>query len=138
MKRFAPGAGIEGFLVETMERGLLEVLLGFRRDPCAGPTVVLGAGGVLTEIFRDVTVRVAPVTRAIALEMIAEVRGLAPIRSYRGLPRGDVDALADAIVSISRLAGSAVLEAEINPLLVRAEGQGVVALDTVLVAGQPA
>ena len=136
VRRHHPAARLDGLLVETMERGLAEVLIGYRDDPCAGPTVVVGAGGVLAEIYRDVTVRLAPVTLAVAHEMIAGVSGLAPIRGYRGLPRGDLDGLAQAIVAVSRLAlveGAPVAEAEVNPLLVRAEGQGVVALDGVLV-----
>ncbi len=130
-----PDARLDGLLVETMERGLAEALVGYRLDPCAGPTVVLGAGGVLAEIYRDVTVRIAPVTEAVALEMIAEVRGLAVIRGYRDLPRGDIAALARAVVAVSRLALAQhpiVTEAEINPLLVRPDGAGVVALDGVL------
>jgi acyl-CoA synthetase (NDP forming) len=129
-----PDARIEGLVVETMERGLAEVLVGYRLDPCAGPTVVVGVGGVLAEIYRDVTVRTAPVSMAVALEMIAEIRGLAAIRGFRDLPRGDVDALAQAIQAMSRLAFvPAVAEAEINPVLVRAAGEGVIALDGVIV-----
>jgi succinyl-CoA synthetase beta subunit len=67
--------------------------------------------------------------------MINEVRGLAPVRGYRGLEKGDLDALAKAIAAFSRLALLDVAEAEINPILIRKAGEGVVALDALLVKG---
>jgi acyl-CoA synthetase (NDP forming) len=132
VKAHAPDARLEGFLVQKMERGLAEVILGFRRDPLVGPTVTVGLGGVLAEIYKDATTRIAPVDEAEALAMIDEVKGLATIRGYRNLPKGDVVALARAIAAFSRLAHeafSAISEAEINPLLVKKAGEGVVAVD---------
>ncbi|HYK15499.1 MAG TPA: acetate--CoA ligase family protein, partial [Burkholderiales bacterium] len=131
-----PAAKINGILVQRMEKGLAEVILGFRRDPQVGPVVVLGAGGVLAEIYKDIALRIAPVGIETARAMVDEVRGLALIRGYRGLPRGDCEALAQAVVAMSQLAaleGRAVEEAEINPLIVKAEGQGVVAVDGLIV-----
>lgn len=127
------GSRITGFLAQPMARGLAEAIIGFRRDPLVGPIIVLGAGGVLAEVYRDVVVRAAPVDVAAAAEMIAEVRGFAPIRGYRGLPRGDLAALAQAVAAVSRLAASDVAEAEINPLIVLAEGAGVVMADALVV-----
>ncbi len=128
-------ARIEGVLVQRMEKGLAEVILGYKRDPQVGPVVVLGVGGVLAEIYRDFSVRLAPVSKMEALAMIDEVKGLAVIRGYRGLPRGDCNALAAAVAAFSQLAHlqPAVQEAEINPLIVKPEGQGVVAVDGLLV-----
>ena len=84
----------------------------------------------LTEVYRDRSLRLAPVDQPMAHEMIGEVRGLLPLGGYRGRPRGDLDALADTIVKLSGLANDPnVLEAEINPLIVRAHGEGVVAVD---------
>ena len=127
-----PQAKIDGVLVQRMERGLAEVILGFRRDPEVGPVVMLGAGGVMAEMRRDFCVRVAPVSLEEAAAMIEEVRDLALLRGYRNLPRGDCAALARAIRALSLLAlldARKVAEAEINPLIVRPEGQGVVAVD---------
>ena len=127
------GRHITGFIAEPMAKGVSEAILGYRRDPLVGPVVALGAGGVLAEIYRDVTLRRAPVDRATALDMIAAVKGLAPARGYRNLPKGDLAALADAIVAVSRLAAiEAVGEAEINPLIVLREGQGVVMADALI------
>ena len=131
-----PAATINGILVQRMEKGLAEVILGFRRDPQIGPVVVLGAGGILAEIYKDIAIRIAPVNLATARAMVDEVRGLAVIRGYRGLPRGDCDALAAAVVAMSQLAvldGRTVNDAEINPLIVKPEGQGVVAVDGLIV-----
>lgn len=130
-----PTARIEGVLVQRMEKGLAEVILGYKRDPQVGPVVVLGVGGVLAEIYRDFAVRLAPVTAEEAARMIEEVKGLAVIRGYRGLPPGDCAALARAVAAFSQLAHlePRVAEAEVNPLIVKAEGEGVVAVDGLLV-----
>jgi acyl-CoA synthetase (NDP forming) len=125
-----PGARIDGVLVQRMEPGLAEAIVGYRHDPLVGPIVLVGAGGTLAEIYRDYALRLAPVDEDEAKAMIAEVKGLATIRGYRSLPRGDVAALARAVAALSRLAlvpGQPVAEAEINPLLVKRDG--VVAVD---------
>ena len=132
VRTYAPHAKLDGFLIQKMERGLAEVILGFRRDPLVGPTITVGLGGVLAEIYKDASTRIAPVDEAEAVQMIEEVKGLATIRGYRNLPKGDVAALAKAIAVFSALAHKAfaeVVEAEINPLLVKGDGQGVVAVD---------
>src|SRR5713226_4832111 len=119
-----------GVLVQKMESGLAEAIVGYRDDPVVGPIVLVGAGGTLAELYKDFVVELAPVSPDEAMRMIEKVKGLAVIRGYRNLPRGDVKALARAASAISRLAlipGRPVLEAEINPLIVRREG--VVAVD---------
>jgi succinyl-CoA synthetase beta subunit len=131
-----PQARIDGVLVQRMERGLAEVIVGYRVDPEVGPTILLGLGGVMAELKRSFSVRLAPVGIAAALEMIGEIPELAMLRGYRNLPRGDCAALARAVRALSLLACIAekkVGEAEINPLIVRAEGSGVVAVDGLVV-----
>lgn len=138
VKAYAPGARLQGFLIQKMERGLVEVILGYRRDPLVGPTITVGLGGVLAEIYKDASTRLAPVDEAEALRMIAEVKGLATVRGYRNMPKGDVAALAKTIASFSALAHKTfadVAEAEINPLLVKPEGEGVVAVDGLVLLG---
>jgi acyl-CoA synthetase (NDP forming) len=137
-RRYRPGASIDGLLVQEMQRGVAEVIIGFKRSPEVGPIVMLGTGGILAEIYKDISVRMAPVDLATAQEMIGEVNGLAVIRGYRNLPEGDLEALAEAIVKVSHLAGSGgarVLDAEINPLIVKRRGEGVVAVDGLIVCG---
>ncbi|MDH3715363.1 MAG: acetate--CoA ligase family protein, partial [Gammaproteobacteria bacterium] len=132
-----PQVRLDGFFVQRMETGIAEVLLGYRHNPETGPVVVLGAGGILAEVYSDVATRLAPVDLATAQEMIEEVAGLAPVRGYRSQPPGDRDALAAAVQAFSELARIArprVLEAEINPLLVKHDG--VVAVDALLVVAE--
>jgi len=129
----AHGHRLERVLVQPMVPGVGEALVGCRVDRDVGPLIMLAAGGVLTEIYRDRSLRLAPVDLDTAREMIAEVRGLAPLSGYRGKPPGDLDALAHAVVALSRLAeDETVLEAEINPLIVRPVGEGVMAIDAVV------
>jgi acyl-CoA synthetase (NDP forming) len=126
-------ARVERVLVQPMVSGLGEVLVGYRVDRDVGPLVMVAAGGVLAEIARDRSLRLAPVDLAMARDMIAEVRGLIPLSGYRGKPKGDLDALAQTIVALSQLAQDAsVAEAEINPLIVRPAGEGVVAVDALV------
>ncbi len=130
------GKQISGFIAQPMAKGVGEAILGYRRDPLVGPIVALGAGGVLAEIYRDVVLRLAPVTETEAREMIEQVKGLAPARGYRGMPKGDLTALANAVYAFSRLANiPSVTEAEINPLIILPEGQGVVMADALLSTG---
>ncbi len=122
----------DGILVQTMHKGLAEAIVGFLDDPIAGPVIMVGMGGILSEIYRDVAVRLAPVTLETAREMIAEVRGFAPLRGARGQQKGDLEALAQVVTRLSALAtpgGAAVAGAEINPVLVGPEGAGAVAVD---------
>ncbi|HEY3641686.1 MAG TPA: acetate--CoA ligase family protein [Xanthobacteraceae bacterium] len=130
-----PGTTVDRVLVQPMISGLGEILIGYRVDRDVGPLVMAAAGGIFTEIDRDRSLRLAPVDLATAHQMISEVRALTRLAGYRGLPAGDLAALAQAIVALSRLAvmdGPAILEAEINPLIVRPAGLGVVAVDTLV------
>src|SRR5256885_16758183 len=116
-------------------KGLAEVLVGYRIDPDAGPVIMLAAGGIWAEVLRDRSIRMAPVSVETAREMVAEVRLLQTVSGLRGKPRGDLEALAHAIAALSRLAlrpELGVLEAEANPLMVLPEGQGVVAVDALV------
>ena len=126
----APNARIDGLLVQSMAPRLLELMLGYRDDPLVGPTVILGAGGITAEISPDFAIRLAPVGIDDARAMILEVRATRLVRGFRGLPQGDCEALARAIVAFSQLAairGAHVAEAEINPLFVQTDG--VIAVD---------
>ena len=118
------------FLLQKMETGILEIILGYRVDELVGPIVVIGSGGVLSEIYNDKSVRIAPVDFKEAKKMINEVKSLVTITGYRGLPRADINILAKAIVDMSQLASiKAIKEAEINPVLIKEGLEGVVAVD---------
>ncbi len=126
---------VDRVLVQPMLSGLGEVLIGYRLDADVGPLVMLAAGGILAEIHRDRSLRLAPVDLAEAQAMIGEVAALKALAGYRGKPMGDLDALANALVALSQLAivdGPAVAEAEVNPLIVRPKGEGVMAVDALV------
>ena len=134
--RHKPQAKITGVLVSEMITDGIETLVGIVNDEVFGPVVVFGMGGVLAEVLRDVTYRVAPFGPEEARRMIGELRTSAVFDGVRGKPAGDVDALVEALVNVSRFAWEqreAVAEVDINPLLVRPRGKGVVAVDAVVV-----
>ena len=126
-------------LVQPMEKGLGEALIGYRVDPHVGPVVIVAAGGVTTEIYKDRALRLAPVTIETARAMIAEVKGFATLRGFRGKPQGDLEALAQALANLSRIGEvePRVTEAELNPVLVRRKGEGVVAVDALARLAKP-
>jgi acyl-CoA synthetase (NDP forming) len=134
VKKNAPKARVDGVLVQEMASGL-EMIVGAINDPHFGPFVMLGMGGVLTEVIDDVAIRFAPVTREAALGMIGQLRGRRALDAVRGRPARDVDALADAVVRLSRLIADwhdRIGEIEINPLFVHAQGEGVTAADCLI------
>jgi succinyl-CoA synthetase beta subunit len=136
----APQAACDEVLVQPMQKGLSEVLVGYRVDPDAGPIVMLAAGGIWAEIAKDRSIRLAPVTVETAREMVAEVNALKPLTGLRGKARGDLEALALTVSALSQLALKpelGIAEAEVNPLLILPEGQGVMAVDA-LVFQRPA
>jgi len=131
--RSRPDVTADRYLVQTMVAGVGEVLAGFRRDPEAGPIVMLAPGGVLAELSGERSLRLAPVTPEEAREMIDELPSLKALAGYRNRPAGDLDALARALAALSGLAADpAILEAEVNPLIVRRAGEGVVAVDALV------
>lgn len=133
--RAAPDVRLDNVLVQPMVRGLGEVLIGYRHDPDAGPIVLIAAGGVLAEIMHDRSVRTAPVDLDVARDMVDEVAALRALAGYRGANRGDLEALAEAVVAMSRAAfleSPQVIEAEANPVIVRRDGEGVVAVDALV------
>ena len=127
----APTARIDGFEIETEIRGAKEVLIGVQRDPTFGPIVVFGLGGIYVEVMRDVTFRLAPLRPLSAQRMIESVRSFAILKGVRGEAPSDLPALEEALQRISQLAVEVpeIQELDINPMLVRASGKGVVAVD---------
>lgn len=135
--RYTPGARIEGISIQEMASGI-EVILGAVNDTSFGPYVMVGLGGVLTEVLHDVAHRFAPVGPDDARQMISELKGARILEGYRGAPPADVDALAQAIVNLSWLIADhsdRIAEIDVNPLFVRAKGKGVVAADALVVTG---
>jgi acetyl-CoA synthetase (ADP-forming) len=127
-----PNARSEGFSVQEMVRGEAEVIVGIRRDEQFGPIVIVGLGGIAVEILNDVAVAVAPVSAQRVRAMIAGLRTAPLFSGARGRPPLDVAAIARAVERISWLAcdlGPRLVDLEVNPLIVRANAGGVVAVD---------
>lgn len=128
-----PTAKIDGILIEELVDGpFLEVFVGVKNDPEFGPILLFGLGGIYVEVFKDLSQRVAPISKTEATKMIKELKSY-PI--FTGVRKGvsyDIESLADAISRISKLVGvfgDSWTELEINPLIVREENKGVMALD---------
>lgn len=134
------GARIDGVMVQKMERGVAEIIVGATRDPVFGPVLTVGLGGVLTEIYQDTSHRLLPVDEDIALQMLRELKAFALLDGFRGKPRGDVAAACQRIVAIGNalLAAPAhVSQIEVNPLLIKEAGQGVAVLDALILPATP-
>ncbi len=122
----------EGFLVQERVRGGVEMILGFHRDPQLGPLLLLGSGGVAAELFQDSALRLLPITRSDAAAMLEELKAARLLRGYRGAAPADIPRLLDAMMAFADMAAAAgerLAEAEINPLFVLPQGQGVRAVD---------
>ena len=127
------GLEIRGLLVEPMAAPGLELIVGMRRDAAFGPVVVVGLGGVLAEVLDDVSVRLAPVPVEEALAMLSELRGARILDGVRGRPAVDRDAVAEIIVTLSRVAMARpdIVEADMNPVI--ASPDGALAVDALVV-----
>lgn len=135
-KAYKPDARIEGVLVQEMVSGGEEVLLGVSQDPAFGLVLTVALGGIFVEVFKDVSLRLPPVSHEEARDMVEELRSAAVFRGVRGRPPLDVEALADCIVRLSWLAvdlGVRIAELDINPLRVLPAGQGARVVDALVV-----
>ncbi|HBP30390.1 MAG TPA: CoA-binding protein [Advenella kashmirensis] len=136
-----PQAKIDGVLVAPMRNGGIECIMGVHRDAVFGPVVMFGLGGIFVEILKDVSFRLAPFDRGQALSMIQEIRATALLSGARGQGPADIAALADTLVALSRLAYEQreyIESIDINPILALPEGQGVLALDGVIIRNRTA
>ncbi len=124
MRRAAAGKDFRGVVIYPMLRGGHEVLMGLSRDPQFGPVVMFGLGGIYTEVWRDVALRIAPIDRAEAEEMIREIRSYPLLTGVRGQPACDIGALADLLVTFSCLPFhyTEVAEVDLNPVFVFSHG----------------
>jgi acyl-CoA synthetase (NDP forming) len=125
------GVSAEGFLVQRHINGGREAILGITRDPAIGSLVMVGLGGVAVEVWKDVSFRVAPITRDDAAAMLDELAGAPLLGAFRGCPRADRAALAEALIRLGGLAAvhPEIAECDVNPLLVLDDGHGCVAVD---------
>ena len=133
-KQYNADARVAGVLVQAMAQGDVELVIGLKRDPTFGPVVMVGLGGVLIEVFKDVVFRAAPVTEAEALRMLDELRSRVVLDGVRGKPPVNKRAIAQMVSAVSRLGaatGARLAELDLNPVL--AGAQGATAVDWLMV-----
>ena len=131
-----PEADLQGVLVQEMvPEGAVEVIVGVLQDADFGPVVVFGSGGVLVELLKDSSLRLPPLSRRDAQEMIEETHAARLLEGFRGKPAADVEALVETLVQVSQLAVDLkdhVAAVDINPLMVLPDGEGVLAVDALV------
>src|ERR1700730_12000000 len=135
-RRHRPEAAIQGVLVGPMAKKGVEIIIGTMCDAVFGAMIMVGFGGITTELFRDVIYRPAPVSADEAAAMLGELKAAPLLHGFRGAAKADVAALAQLIAQISLLAAqhrAQIAEIEINPVLVHPQGQGVTIVDALVV-----
>jgi len=135
-RRHRPDAAIQGVLVGPMAKKGVEIIIGTLLDATFGPMIMVGFGGITTELFRDVIYRPAPVSAEEASAMLGELKAAPLLNGFRGAAKADVAALSQLIAQVSVLAAqyrAQIAEIEINPVLVHPDGQGVTIVDALVV-----
>jgi Acyl-CoA synthetase (NDP forming) len=127
-KKYMPEAKIQGVLVQEMLKDGVEVIIGTTEDPVFGHVIMFGLGGIFVEALKDVSFRIAPLSRIDAEEMVSEIKGYSVLQGIRGKPPVDIDTLVDVILRVSRLVTDhkdIIKELDINPLVLNACGAKV-------------
>jgi acyl-CoA synthetase (NDP forming) len=137
IKRAAPGVTLDGCLVEKMSPKGLELMIGAKRDPGWGAVLLVGLGGIWVEALGDVQVLPVDADERHILDALNRLRSAKLLKGFRGAPPVDVAAVAESVLAIGRLMRVCpdIVEIDVNPLMVHAEGQGATALDALIVAG---
>jgi acyl-CoA synthetase (NDP forming) len=122
------GLTVEGFLVQEMVTGGVEMLVGVAQDPLFGPVVACSAGGTAAELLRDISVRIAPITDLDASDMVRSLKTFPLLDGYRGAPKADVRALEEVVLRVSTMvdAHPSIAEMDCNPVMVLPHGAVIV------------
>jgi acyl-CoA synthetase (NDP forming) len=140
-KKYNPKAKLEGVLIEEMVVDAVQVIVGAKYDSRFGQVITFGMGGIYVELFRDVALRIAPVDEDEALAMIEETKAFKLLSGFRGDKKRDIAALSKVLLAVSQFAldfKDDLAELDINPVMVLPEGQGVRAVDALVVIKQSA
>jgi acetate---CoA ligase (ADP-forming) len=133
---YNPEARINGVVVQEMVFGGTEIIAGISQDPQFGPVIAFGLGGIFVEVLKDISLRVTPLSKSDAEEMVKETKGYAILNGSRKRAPGDIEALVDVLQKLSRLADDLreeISEIDINPIVVLEKGMGVKALDALVI-----
>lgn len=127
-RAYDKGAQIEGVLISPMEKKGVEVIVGMTRDRQFGPVIMFGLGGIFVEVLKDVSFRIAPLSKGDAYEMVREIKGYPVLEGIRGEEPSDIEAIVDIIMKVSSLvnANEAISELDLNPVFVFKDGASVV------------
>ena len=124
------------FLIEPMVSDSVgELIIGLKRDEQFGLALIVGTGGILVNLLNDSATLLLPITREAASTAVLSLKGSALLRGFRGRPEGDLEAVVDAIMAVADFAidhWDSITELDINPLMVRPKGKGVVAADALV------
>lgn len=131
-KNITPRPTIDGFLIQEMAADGVECFVGGRQDPVFGPIVIAGLGGIFLEVFKDTSIRFAPVTKNEAMDMIKQLQAYPILQGARGKMTADMDAFSDVICRVSQLLTAApdIAEIDLNPVIVHEKGKGVSIVDS--------
>ena len=131
VRQVIPTAHIHGVMIQEMISGGKEVIIGITRDTQFGHMIMFGLGGIYVEVLKDVSFRIVPLSKEDAYEMIRETKVFPLLRGVRGEAEADTEAIENSLLILSQMALDfpQIIEAEINPLLVKKRGEGVVAID---------
>jgi acetyltransferase len=131
-KNITPKPKIDGFLIQKMAEEGVECFVGGRQDPVFGPIVIAGLGGIFLEIFKDTAIRLAPVTKNEAMDMLKNLKAYKVLQGARGKIKADIEAFADVICQVSQLLATAtdIAEIDLNPVIVHEAGKGVSIVDS--------
>jgi acetyl-CoA synthetase (ADP-forming) len=128
IKEKASSANIIGVLIEEMKQPSTELIVGGLRDSQFGPSIMLGIGGVFTEVYNDVTFRVAPINKMDAIQMLEELKGTKILKGFRGTPAADIEAIIELLIKVSDLmiAHYSIDQLDLNPVIAYPKGITVV------------
>ncbi len=135
-RAYKQDADIEGVLFQEMAPSGTELILGASSDSQLGPMLLVGLGGIFVEVFHDTALAPVPVNHAEAMNMLRSLKSYKLLAGYRGVPPMDVEAVADAMVALSKLTDQMrdqIKEIDINPVFVYPEGKGLCAVDALVV-----
>ncbi|MGD9576901.1 MAG: acetate--CoA ligase family protein [Syntrophorhabdus sp.] len=131
LKEAFKGMDSEAYMVQKMAQSGFELIVGGKWDPSFGQVVIIGMGGIYTELFKDISVRMAPVNEKSAMKMLDEMQGSAILKGLRGKPPCDLRSVARCVAGLSRLLGDhpEIVNLDVNPLIVYAKGKGCIIVD---------
>jgi acyl-CoA synthetase (NDP forming) len=126
-RKYAPNAMLGEILVQEAIGASVETIIGIKQDAVFGPVIIFGMGGIYAEILNDYSVRIAPLSRHEAEQMVKEIKGFKILEGSRNKVRADTNAIVDALLRVSELAiefKDKIVELDINPFFVFEEGRG--------------